>query len=100
MYRRNNEEEKKTNRQAHCVCLNLRFLTKEEHNNKTKRKKNRRPHYAHLGNNCIKTNIGHIFAFTTLGGPGFFGMPPVWSQKKKKDKLQQHRIEGHFYGHI
>ena len=38
---------------------------------------------------CIKTNIGHIFAFTTLGGPGFFGMPPVWSQKKrKKDKTR------------
>ena len=26
------------------------------------------------------------FDFTTLGGPGFFGMPPVWSQKRKKKR--------------
>ena len=24
------------------------------------------------------------FDFTTLGGPGFFGLPPVWSQKERQ----------------
>ena len=46
--------------------------------------KNRRPRYAHLGNNYIRTLSMTHFDFTTLGGPGFFCMPPVWSQKKRQ----------------
>ena len=50
-----------------------------------KNKKNGRPRYAHLGDNCTqKNNTEHLFAFKTLGGPGFFGMPPVWSQRERQ----------------
>ena len=62
--------------------------------------KNRRPRYAHLGNNYIRTLSMTHFDFTTLGGPGFFCMPPVWSQKKRQTMYNSNGIVGHFYGHI
>ena len=50
--------------------------------------------YAHLGNDYVKALIMRNlsltlthFDFTTLGGPGFFGMPPIWSRRERQTTL-------------
>ena len=50
--------------------------------------------YAHLGNDYVKAlimrNLSFTpthFDFTTLGGPGFFGMPPIWSRRERQTTL-------------
>ena len=43
---------------------------------KITKQNNGRLRFAHLGDNITEINTEHFFAFTTLGGPGFFGLPP------------------------